>query len=354
MRATRVVLAILVACLVVPGAAALAAPDPIDTSGALPDIQVKGTIKPTKAQRASAHRLGDVAWNQFGTPSSLVDRDGALATAAGDSAVAAARAWLERNKALFKLSSTDGLALASDSKLSGTEGHAVSLRQTVGGLPASGGGLVTIGVTKAGGAWRIVSATSSINGDETLAGKPQFKAERAWQKAASNVGLSRALAQVHRARAAKLRLRGWKRLKVAGLSDAQQARAVAFPTVADGYVPAYETIVLDTSRGETLAYRVFVDARSGKVPARESMVDHAADRELKSQSFTYSGTLPATDGACDAKKGPYTVAEGSGVRAIDTTATADTNVNDIVLLLFRGETQVAEQDSITSPERLRY
>jgi hypothetical protein len=65
MRAMRVVLAILVACLAVPGAAALAAPDPIDTSGALPDIEVKGSIAPTKAQRASARRLGEVAWNQF-------------------------------------------------------------------------------------------------------------------------------------------------------------------------------------------------------------------------------------------------------------------------------------------------
>jgi hypothetical protein len=72
MRATRVVLAVLVACLVLPGAAALAAPDPIDTSGALPDIAVKGTIAPTKAQRASARRFGLTAWNQFGTPSSLV------------------------------------------------------------------------------------------------------------------------------------------------------------------------------------------------------------------------------------------------------------------------------------------
>jgi hypothetical protein len=179
MRATRVVLAVVVACLVVPGAAALAAPDPIDTSGALPDIEVKGSIAPTKAQRATARRLGEVAWNQFGTPSSLVDRDGALATVAGDSAVAAARAWLDRNKALFKLSSTAGLALASDSKLAGTDGHAVSLVQTVGGLRASGGGLVTIGVTKAGGGWWIVSATSTINGDETLAAQPALKAERA-------------------------------------------------------------------------------------------------------------------------------------------------------------------------------
>jgi hypothetical protein len=352
MRAMRVVLAVLVACLVAPGAAALAAPDPIDTSGALPDIEVKGSIAPTKSQRASARRLGEVAWNQFGTPSSVVDRDGALATVAGDSAVAAARVWLERNKALFKLSSTDNLVLASDSKLAGSNGHAVSLVQTVGGLRASGGGLVTIGVTKVGGGWRIVSASSTINGDETLAAKPQLKAESAWQKAAANVGLPRGLAQIHRSRRTKLR--GWRSLKVAGLADVQQARPVAFPTVASGYVPAYETIVIDTSESVPTAYRSFVDARSGKVLARESMVDNADDRQLKSQTFNYSGSVPATNGACDVKKGPYTVTAGTGVRAIDTTATADNPDNDIVLNLYNGTTLVAQQDTGTSPERIRY
>jgi hypothetical protein len=173
-------------------------------------------------------------------------------------------------------------------------------------------------------------------------------------KAAANVGLPRGLAQIHRARSAKQRLRGWRSLEVAGLADVQQAHAVAFPTVTDGYVPAYETIVLDTSGGEISAYRVFVDARSGRVLARESMVDHAADRELKSQTFNYSGELPEADGGCDVRKGPYTVAEGSGVRAIDTTANADSNFNDIVLILFRGDTQFVRMDSTTSPERIRY
>ena len=103
MRATRVVLAVLVACLVMPGAAAFAASDPIDTSEALPDIEAKGTIKPTKAQIADARRLASqVAWNDFGTPSSLVNRGGALGgTIAAASAVDAARTWIAHNKALF-------------------------------------------------------------------------------------------------------------------------------------------------------------------------------------------------------------------------------------------------------------
>jgi extracellular elastinolytic metalloproteinase len=42
------------------------------------------------------------------------------------------------------------------------------------------------------------------------------------------------------------------------------------------------------------------------------------------------------------------------VRAIDVFANADNPVNDIVLKLFRGDTEVAEQDTVRTPERIRY
>ena len=82
-----------------------------------------------------------MAWNQFGTPSSLVRPGGALgATVQGSSASDAARGWLSANRSLFRLSSTAGMALVADNALAGSSTHAVTLRQTVGGLAASGGG----------------------------------------------------------------------------------------------------------------------------------------------------------------------------------------------------------------------
>jgi hypothetical protein len=111
---------------------------------------------------------------------------------------------------------------------------------------------------------------------------------------------------------------------------------VAFPTVKDGYVPAYETIVIDTSEAVPTAYRVFVDARSGKVLARESLVDNATDQQAAAPTFTFNGELPEGDGGCDTTKGPYTVAAGDGIRAIDVFANADSLLNDIVLKLFQG------------------
>ena len=205
MRAMRVVLAVLVAALMLPGGAALAAPDPIDTTSALPDIEVKGSIAPTKAQRTSARRAGVARGVERVRHAVLARRPRrrARGTVAGRQRRRRRAHLAGAQQGALQAELDRDLALASDSKLAGTDGHAVSLVQTVGGLRASGGGLVTIGVTKAGGGWRIVSATSTINGDETLAGTPQLKAERAWQKAAVNVGLPRALAQVHRARAAK-------------------------------------------------------------------------------------------------------------------------------------------------------
>ena len=79
MRTQRsLVLACALTGVLVVGAPARA--DDITTSPGLPDLDVRsGTIAPTAAQRAGARALdAEVAWNQFGTPSTLVHPGGAL------------------------------------------------------------------------------------------------------------------------------------------------------------------------------------------------------------------------------------------------------------------------------------
>ena len=331
---------------------ALAADVAIDGTRALPDRDTRtGQIRPAAAQRADARALGArVNWNRFGTPSSLVDPGGALATGVrGATPAAAARAWLDANAALFRLDSADGLELQSDNALAGGAGHAVTFRQVVGGLDASGGGLVTIGLRRDGD-WRVISAAGSLHGGTSLAGKPQLAPEQAVQKAAANAGEERSLAQI--VPVDKPAAEGFDGFKLAGVPDVQSARAVAFPTVGDGWVPAYETIVLDSSGAEPEGYQTYVDARSGAILARESVVDHAAEAALA--PVTFSGELPAQDGGCDVLKGPYAVADGAGVRAIDVLADASTPAQDIVLKLFRGTTLVAQADTVRTPERIRY
>ena len=84
------------------------------------------------------------------------------------------------------------------------------------------------------------------------------------------------------------------------------------------------------------------------------MVDSARDAALPRRRRPALRHAPRADGGCDAQKGPFTVAAGDGVRAIDVFANADSPLNDIVLKLFSGTTLVAEADTITTPERIRY
>ena len=358
MRVSRGLVALVAAAgALAPAAPALAVGDPLDRGQGLPDRDVRtAKLRPTSAQQNRAESLGtQVAWNQFGTPSSLVDPGDALATGvAGATPEAAARAWLGANRSLFRLASTDGLELVGDSALAGDVGHAVTLRQVVGGLQASGGGQVTIGVQRDGAAWRVISAAGTILGDTTLAGKPTLAPQQAVQRAAADVGERRSLGQIDRVAKAG---GGYKAFALTGLSDLQRTRAVAFPTVGRGFVPAYETIVLDTEGAEPAAYRTFIDARDGAVLARESLVEQAADEPLAAAvaaPVAFNGELPATDGGCGPRHGPYTVADGSGVRAIDVFANADAMAQDIVLRLYRGTTLVAAADTITTPERIRH
>src|SRR6185436_12811780 len=141
MRALRSFVPVLAcACTLITAGPAMGAD--VQTSPGLPDLDVRsGHIDPTKAQRAGAKALGaDVAWNEFGTPSSLVRGDGALgATVQGNTATDAARAWLDRNRGLFRLSSIAGLTLQSDAKLAQSTTHAVTLQQMPGGVESAGG-----------------------------------------------------------------------------------------------------------------------------------------------------------------------------------------------------------------------
>lgn len=335
-------------------APAFGAANAADARHGLPDRDVRkgSAVQPTTAQRADARSLGAVvAWNQFGTPSSLVDPGGALATGVGGATPeAAARAWLGDNAALFRLDSAEGFALVSDAALAGDAGRAVTLRQQVGGLEAGGGGLLTIGLARDGAAWRVVSAAGSVSGDTSLKGKPALAPEQAVQKAAADAGERASLAQIE---PLSKDPKGYKAFRLGQDADVQRAKAVAFPTVG-GFVPAFETIVLDTEGAEPAAYRTFVDARDGSILARESLVDNEGEAAALAEPQTFSGELPATDGGCAQRHGPYTVAEGAGVRAIDVFVNADVPTQDLVLRLYRGTTLVAQADTLTTPERIRY
>ena len=334
MRAMRVVLAVLVAALVLPGGAALAAPDPIDTTSALPDIEVKGSIAPTKAQRTSARRLGDVAWNQFGTPSSLVNRDGALGHDRGR----------QRRRRRARLARAQQGALQAELDREPRAGERLEARRhrrprrrlrrrrraaRLGRGPRHDRRM------KAAGGWRIVSASSTINGDETLAAKPQLKAERAWQKRRQRrpPALARAGPPRRAAKAAAARMEAASR-SPASPTSSRPARWRSRPSTTATCRRTSRSCSTRraASRAPTACSSTPAAARCSRARASSTTRATAA----ASQTFTFSGALPAMDGGCDTTKGPYTVAADAGVRAIDVFANADSVQNDIVLKLFRG------------------
>ncbi len=258
-----------------------------------------GTVAPTAAQLSAVEALGaEARWNRFGTPSSLIDHDGLLATGlAAPSAEAAARSWLASNSAIF--GNTAGLALLNDAKLAESNGHAVTFRQEFGGVPATQDGLVTVGVVgTAASGWNVAYASSSLSG--------RLGPRRA-AAALGPRGLGRGRARRRARRVARRHherddQNGWTVLEADGVEGEQRTRLSAFPTATAGVAPAWETYVLSGLGNDPLAYKTFVDARNGTVLFRESIVEHVHQE----QPEAFTGDLPAADGGCGPEHGPYT------------------------------------------------
>jgi extracellular elastinolytic metalloproteinase len=318
----------------------------------LNDVDTRvGKVAPTAAQKAAAKRLhAKVIWNRFGTPETVSKRGKYLAKGIrGKTAPEAARRWIHRNRALFGLTSTSGLELAGDSPMVFSRGHAVNFRQVAQGLQTAEGGLITVGITKVKKRWNVAYVSSSLTRNTAVDGRARLSGAQAWLRAAGSVGLSGySLAHVKSAK----QVRGWTQLAVGGLGQAQTVREVVFPTIRSGLIPSFESIVVKSS--VPLGYKVIVDARNGNVLARTNLVhylDSKKEAAKAGESYSFSGELPATEGAC-ATHGPFTI--GAGNRALEGFADAANPVNDLVLELFQGTTVLAHADTFLTPERFRW
>jgi extracellular elastinolytic metalloproteinase len=349
--ATVIVAVATTLALVLPGAAG--APSAklgglFDRSAGLDDVDTRtGSVQPSGAQRAIVGRLGAKAtWNDFGTPRSLIRYGGYLATGlSGADAEAAARNFAAAHRDLFRIDPTT-LETVSSAPLVGSDGHAVTFRQTFGGHPAAEGGLLTVGLEGSPAAgWKVAYASSSTTGDTALAAQPQLSATEAWARAAANVGRAVGPAAIGTVKDD----REWKTFGVDGFAHPQRARLVAVPTAQNGVRPAFETLVLDDKSGEATGYHHFVDAVSGAVLVRKNLVENS---HPPADEFT--GTMPPIDTACDVEKGPWIVGPEESVGSVSVAAEAILSTNDIVLHLLRDGTIVQSQDTVFSPEALVY
>ena len=274
----RAALAAALSALALP-ASALGNAEIQDNSGRLADYDARaGTVAPTRTQRAAVRKLrANVRWNRFGTPASLSKRGKYLAKGVrGRNAAEAARRWIHYNRAVFGLRSTAGLQLVDDTRMASSSGHAVNFRQVSRGLETVEGGLITVGLTgSAKKGWNIAHVSSSLTRGAALNGSAHLSGAEAWVRAADSVGVDGySTAHVLEAKASN----GWTHLAIGGLSDLQQVRAVAFPTVRSGLVPAYESIVLKGR--EAIGYKMVIDARNGKVLTRTNLVHNLAEGDL--------------------------------------------------------------------------
>ncbi|MGH2723470.1 MAG: M36 family metallopeptidase [Actinomycetota bacterium] len=237
-------------------------------TGILPDLDRReGSTHPTAPQQAAADALGaTVRWSAFGTPRTLVNHGGFLGRARGDPPAEAARAWLLRNRGLFRLSAGQVRDLEVVSAPVIGDGHAVLFQQRAGGVTVAPEGLITVAVI--GG--KVAFASSSAVGSATAPARATLSAEAAFAAAAANVGRSVDAGAIRREGGSGQ----WTFLTVKRLSGPNVVRAVAFPLPTGGTIPAYETFLVD---GHEAAYRHVVDGRTGQVLIRRNELDFAGE-----------------------------------------------------------------------------
>ena len=205
-----------------------------------------GDVAPTAAQRTAGQRArGEVSFNDFGTPATVSAARAPIATGLPAGPEAAARAYLRDNLTLFGLDAADVDDLETLAVTRIGPGAVVTLRQRVDGLVTTQGGLVTVAV-RDGAALHASSTLSRDTG------------------ALAEATLDEAAAEARAIEAADLG---------ADETTVLRVREVAVPTPSDGARRAYE-VVLAEDGGHGAAYTVLIDAVSGELLVRESLVDH--------------------------------------------------------------------------------
>lgn len=233
------------------------------------------SVEPTAPQLEAVRDLGATAtWNRLGTPQSLIRYGGFLSTGVGGAtATDAARAWLDANRALYKLSSTASFQVSTEAPLGGNGAYAVVLQQYIDGLP-SADGYLSVGLVERPGGWSVAYASSTITGDEDLTTTAELSLVQGWIAAAHAVGTDASIVDITDSSTRG----GWTTLSVGSLQGNQEARKVAFATPGRGARPAIETVVSDAgATGDASSYRQIVDAVSGEILFRESTIDQAVD-----------------------------------------------------------------------------
>ena len=338
-----------------PTAAAVAAEDVVtwgDTVPGLADLDTRGTAGPTTAQQSAVRSLDavELGWNEFGTPSSILPADGALAEATSSDPVQAARTWLRDNAAVFGLTAAQAadLELVNSQQFAQSDARAVLFRQRFGDLTPALGSSVTVGVANG----EIAFASSSITPTDDVPEAATLSPLEGWLNAARDVGrtgvdanaITATVDDVVQGAAGQAASEPWTRLDVPGFAQEQQVRLRAL-AMADGTVrPVFEANVVDVESGVAFAYTSMVDAVTGDVLHRQNQVEQSAATE------PFQGSIDGTE--CGE---PHPFELDDKTRQINVAMSAVNAANDATItLLDPSGTVLASADLLTSPETLMY
>jgi extracellular elastinolytic metalloproteinase len=243
----------------------------------LPNFDARESVAPSRGQLAAARALdARVSWNRFGAAGSVIRYGGYLATGLeAPDAASAARAWVDANKVLFKLGSTDVLAVETARPLAGTTNdYAVVFQQQAKGVESTDGfvSVSVVGSRVAG--WKIVYASSSLTGGTVATGSYSRVPATAWTEAANKAGVNVSIVDV----SVQGTRNGTTTLEVNGFSEPQKVSKAVFATPHRGARAAYKTTVVSTGAdGVLTGYDVVVDAQTGALLYRQDAVDNISD-----------------------------------------------------------------------------
>ena len=318
-----------------------------------PDVDLRGKIRPTKAQKKAAAKLDgvNVLWNDFGSPASVLPTKGYLGSGYSKNpakAPKAARGWLADHAGLFGLSraKVKRLELVSNQEFAQSRARAVLFRQKFGSLTPAIGSMVTVGVSRG----RIAYVSSSITRAKNPPPAASLSLVEGWLKAAASVGRpvdTLDVAKIETREPSGKTAGDFTRMSVPGFAQEQQVRLRALAMANGSVRPVVEANVVDVQGGNATAYTVMVDAVSGKVLHRHNQVDH------NDQVEPVTGTFDPATGTCGTNE--FTIT--GDTRTIVGSAHALNPANDIVVKLAGpgpGFPLLTSADTGTSPEAATY
>jgi hypothetical protein len=207
-------------------------------------------VAPTGVQLAEAAGSGmQVRWNTLGTPAVVEKTGGYIATGLPADPEAAARAYVAAHRDLLGLAPGAALQLLGNAPLG--KGRALLFRQTIDGVPLAPDGLLNMAVVDG----KVVYLSSTLTRTSSLSGSAALSVTAAYRVAAAAAGLDLGGAPVTAA-------------------DTRTAKLVGVPTATQGVRLAYQVMVLaNTASADPVADLTFVDAETGQVLDRQSLID---------------------------------------------------------------------------------